>query len=110
MEDDGGLLFRRERSLAVVEVYTGRFGATQSAMFLQEEAVPVYRVEVRDFRCVDGLRVGVVAGGGIGLDSFCEECGRGRRARPEERLEGVRRRWLGGRERKIRESARSRWV
>lgn len=64
MEDDGGLLFRKERSLAVVEVYTSRFGATQSAMFLQEEAGPVYRVEVRDFRCVDGLRVGVVAGGG----------------------------------------------
>lgn len=44
--------------------------------------------------------------GGIGLDSFCEECGRGRRARAEERLEGGRRRWLGGRERKVRESAR----
>ena len=112
MEEDGSVLFRRERSLAVVEVYTGRFGGTQSAMFVQDEAVPVYRVEVRDFRCVEELRAGVRASGGVCLDSFCDDCGRTRRARASERVEQVRRRqeererWLEGRDRKIRESAR----
>ena len=108
----GELLFSTGRLTAVVEVYTGRYGGSQSAMFVDEAAVPVYRVEVRDFRCVEELRAGVVAGGGLCLEAFCVECGRSRRVRADQRLEGMRtreaerQRSLADRDRRIRESAR----
>lgn len=113
--EGGDVVFRGDRGTVVVEVVAAsRSREVQSGMLVDMAAVPVYRVVVDDFRCVEALRAGVVAGGGLCLDSVCPQCAEERRvvreerARREEEERGRRRDWLAGRDREIREAARGR--
>lgn len=92
----------------VVEGFEG-----QSGMLMEDSAVPVYRVELRDFRCVAELRLGVQATGGLCIEAYCVGCLQERRRAAAERSRGweqereQRRLWLEQRDREIRGAARA---
>ena len=109
----GEVVFTIDGGALVVDfVVAGQQG--QSEMLVEESAVPVYRVELNDFRCVDELRLGVTAAGGLCIEALCQGCAAGRRRVADEReeLRGRERdervRWLAERDEEIRAAARSR--
>jgi hypothetical protein len=108
----GEIVFNVDGGPLVVEFVAAGFQG-QSGMLVDDSAVPVYRVELQDFRGVDGLRMGVQATGGLCIEAFCPGCAAGQRRRAEAReqersLERERRvRWLQERDLEIRAGARA---
>ena len=108
----GEVVFNVDGGALVVEFVAAGFQG-QSGMLVDDSAVPVYRVELQDFRGVDRLRMGVQATGGLCIEAFCPGCAAAQRRRAEERdqersLERERRvRWLQERDVEIRTGARA---
>lgn len=107
----GEVVFNVDGGPLVVE-FVGAGYEGQSGMLMEDSAVPVYRVELRDFRCVAELRLGVQASGGLCIEAYCGGClaerqqATAERSRDREEERERRRRWLEERDQEIRAAAR----
>ena len=108
----GEVVFSLDGGSLVVD-FVGPGAEGQAAMLVEDSAVPVYRVELRDFRCVADLRGAAVAAGGLCVDVYCPACLVDRRREAAERQRGCdeererRRVMLEERDREIRLDARA---